>query len=73
MSKLDKIKEELNYLKVWLGVFIVAAMALIGWLAEHIDNNFKSYLAIASVAALSVAVVLTHRKIIAKIEETEDM
>lgn len=73
MSRLDKIKEELNYLKVWLGVFIVAAMALIGWLAEHIDNNFKSYLAILSVAALSVAVVLTHRKIVAKIEETEDM
>ena len=73
MSKLDKIKEELNYLKVWLGVFIVAAMALISWLAEHIDNNFKNYLAIASVAAISVAIVLTHRKIISKIEETEDM
>jgi small basic protein len=73
LSKLDKIKGELNYPKVWLGVFIVAATALIGWLAEHIDNNFKNYLAIASVAALSVAVVLTHCKIIAKIEETEDM
>lgn len=51
----------------------MAAMALISWLAEHIDNNFKSYLAIASVAAISVAIVLTHRKIISKIEETEDM
>jgi len=73
VSKLDKIKEQLNYLKVWLGVFIVAAMAIIGWLAEHIDNNPKSYLAIISVAALSVAIVLTHRKILAKIEETEEM
>ena len=73
MGKLDKIKAELNYLKVWLGVFIVAAMALIGWLAEHIDNNPKSYLALASVVALSMAIVLTHRKIVSKIEETENM
>ena len=73
MSKLDKIKEELNYLKVWLGVFIVAAITLIGWLAEHLGSNIKSYLAISFVAALSVAIVLTHRKIISKIEETEEM
>jgi hypothetical protein len=30
MSKIDKIKERINYLKVWLGIFVVTNIGLIG-------------------------------------------
>jgi hypothetical protein len=39
MSKIDKIKERVNYLKVWLGIFVVTNIGLIGWLAEHYDES----------------------------------
>lgn len=73
MSKLDKIKEELNYLKVWLGVFIVIAISVISWLSEHLANDARSYLAIIILVGLSIAIFFSHRKIIAKIDETEEL
>jgi len=72
MGKLDKIKEELNYLKVWLGVFIVIAVSIISWISEHLANDIRSYLAITILMGLSIAIFFSHRKIIAKIDETEE-
>jgi hypothetical protein len=38
MSELDGAKEEIAYLKLWLGIMIVTGISLIGWLL----NNFPS-------------------------------
>jgi hypothetical protein len=38
MSKLDGLKEELAYLKLWLGIMIITGISLIGWLL----TNFQS-------------------------------
>lgn len=73
MGKLDKIKEELNYLKVWLGVFIVIAVSIISWLSEHLTNDIRSYLAVNILIVLSIAIFISHRKIISKINETEEL
>lgn len=73
MGKLDKIKEQLNYLKVWLGVFIVISLSIISWLSTHITNDVRSYLAITLLILLSVAILISHRKILAKIDETEEL
>jgi len=29
MAKIDEIKEELNYLKVWLGIIVITTIGLI--------------------------------------------
>ena len=34
---MDEIKEELNYLKVWLGIIVLTTIGLIGWLLNHYD------------------------------------
>lgn len=38
MSKLDVAKEEIAYLKLWLGIVIVTDISLMGWLL----GNFRS-------------------------------
>jgi len=38
MSDLDGAKEEIAYLKLWLGIMIVTGIGLIGWLI----NNFRT-------------------------------
>ncbi len=38
MSELDGVKEEIAYLKLWLGIMIVTGISLIGWLL----GNFRS-------------------------------
>ena len=38
MSEVDGIKEEIAYLKLWLGIMIVTGVSLIGWLL----GNFRS-------------------------------
>jgi hypothetical protein len=73
MSKIDKIKERINYLKVWLGIFVVTDIGFIGWLAEHynigIPKVITSFLSIIIITAL---VVFIHRKINSKIDELEE-
>jgi hypothetical protein len=38
MSKLDVAKEQIAYLKLWLGILIVTDISLMGWLL----GNFRS-------------------------------
>jgi hypothetical protein len=33
MAELDGVKEELVYLRLWLGIMVVAEIGLLGWLA----------------------------------------
>jgi len=35
MAKIDEIKEELNYLKVWLGIIVLTTIGLISWLLNN--------------------------------------
>lgn len=74
MSKIDKIKERINYLKVWLGIFVVTNIGLIGWLAEHYsDGILKAIAAFISIMTITVLVLLVHRKINNKIDELEEL
>jgi len=74
MSKIDKIKERINYLKVWLGIFVVTNIGLIGWLAENYDvSKVKSISAFIAIIMITVLVLLVHKKINSKIDELEDL
>ncbi len=74
MSKIDKLKERINYLKVWLGIFVVTNIGLIGWLAEHYADGIpKAIVAFISIMTITVLVLLVHRKINNKIDELEEL
>ena len=35
---LDRLKEQLVYLRLWLGIVVVAEISLIGWLASAVET-----------------------------------
>ncbi len=55
MAEIDEIKEELNYLKVWLGIIVITVISLISWLI----NNYETSSMIKSVSDMIAIVILT--------------
>ena len=37
MAKIDVIKEKINYLKVWLGIFVATLIGLVGWIGANYE------------------------------------
>ena len=71
MSQLDGLREELAYLKIWLGIVAVSDISLVGW---TFANFFSAELplgvgAMMAVAVLTFAGVVVHRLIRVRIEE----
>ena len=71
MSELDRIKEQLVYLRFWQGIMVVADISLVGWLASTGDTATHTLLsfAVAVVVVLSLGIFLLHRKIERRIEQ----
>lgn len=65
MSELDVAKEEIAYLKVWLGILVITDISTFGWLISNIDTASALLLwaAVIAVAALTVGIFLLHRRI----------
>lgn len=74
MSELDHIREEIAYLKFWLGIVVVTAISLAGWLLSSSDAAapYTVFFAVVGLILLSAGIVFLHRRIerrIAKIKE----
>lgn len=71
MSQLDRLKEQLAYLKFWLGIVVVTHISLIGWLISAFEVADRTILGLAlgGVALLSLIIVRLHRQIERRIEE----
>ncbi|NOT11501.1 MAG: hypothetical protein HOP23_06695 [Methylococcaceae bacterium] len=75
MSKLDRAKEQIAYLKLWLGILVATIISLTGWLI----SNFQSVhwlLVFAAVFALSIisfAGYSIHKRIEEKIALLEEL
>ena len=52
MPELDALKEELAYLRLWLGMLAVTHISLIGWTASSVET------ASARLLTLAVAVII---------------
>ncbi len=70
MSELDLAKEQIAYLKVWLGILVITDISLLGWLASNISKAEKVLLVVGIVAAIvsTIGVFLIHRRIARRIE-----
>ena len=71
MSELERLKERLVYLRLWLGIVVVAEISLIGWIASAVDSASTRLLLLASVTAilLGLGIYLLHRHIERRIDE----
>jgi len=52
MSELDVVKEKINYLKVWLGIFVVTLISLVGWVVTNYETVSLERLGVSYVAIL---------------------
>jgi hypothetical protein len=74
MSELDHLREEVAYLKFWLGIVVVTDISLAGWLLSSSDTAapYTVYFAVVGLILLSAGIVVLHRRIerrIARIKE----
>jgi hypothetical protein len=75
MSELDRLKEEIAHLRMWLGILVVTDIGLIGWTVSSYGSakNLLIILAANAIIAVTVAVVIVNRKIEATIERLRDL
>lgn len=70
MSELDVAKEQIAYLKVWLGILVVTDISVFGWLISNLGTAAAPLLwsAVTAVVALTAGILLLHRRIQGHIE-----
>jgi hypothetical protein len=75
MSELDKLKETITQLRLWLGIFVVTDISLIGWVAANYEpaKNLLIVLASLAIIILTGMVIIFNRKIEAAIERLGDL
>jgi len=75
MSDLDVAKEEIAYLKVWLGILVVTDISTFGWLISNVAEAITLLLwaAVIAVAGLSVGIFLLHRLIKRRIQSLKEL
>lgn len=75
MSKLDLAKEQIAYLKLWLGILVAVVVSLTGWLV----SNFETVHWLLAASATFALVIIgyagygIHRRIEAKIKLLEEL
>ena len=75
MSKLDKIKEEIGWLKVIFSVLIAVDISLIAWLTQNFDkaNVVLLVLSVVVVAIMTIAIIWINLSAYRKIDELEEL
>ena len=75
MSKIDKTKESIGYLKVVFSIFIAIDVSLVAWLFQHSAqlNNIKLILGTLTTVLITFAIIVLNKKILEKIDTLEDM
>ena len=70
MPELDALKEELAYLRLWLGMLAVTHISLIGWTASSVETASARLLtlAVAVIIVLGTNVFLLNRLIERRID-----
>ena len=71
MPRLDKLKEELGWLKVVFGIFIATDLSIIAWLVQKYETQSEILSIISGIAivVITFAVIRVNRIAYKKIDE----
>ena len=71
MSETDRVKEQLTYLRFWLGIMVVTEITLAGWLitAPVSGNPTLWFIGAFGAIVLGVGIVLVHRQVEHRIDQ----
>ena len=75
MSELDVAKEQIAYLKFWLGIFVVSDISLFGWVLSNVGSAtlLLVFGGCFAIVATTVGIVLLHRRIERQIESLREL
>ena len=75
MATLDRVKEEVSYLRIWQGIFTVSGISLAGWLLSAGDSvpTLSYALALVGVLLLGLSGLILHHQIASRIREMEKL
>ena len=77
MSRNERIKESLGWMKVIFGILSAIDVALIGWIANNYDkinmDHAKIYLASIIAIVVAFAIIAINKKAIKKLDELEKL
>jgi hypothetical protein len=75
MSELDHLREEVAYLKFWLGIVVVTDISLAGWLLSSSDTAapYTVFFAVTGLILLSAGIVVLHRRIERRISRIKEL
>ena len=75
VPQLDGLKEDSVYLRLWLGIMVVAEISLIGWFASALETATSGLLslAIVGIMLLATGIFLLHRLIERRIEQIRSL
>ena len=75
MSKTDKLKEEIGWLKVVFGILVATDISIIAWMAQNYNKAPSFLLVICAVGILSVTIgiVWVNKAAYCKIDELEEL
>ena len=75
MSKADRLKEEIGWLKVAFGIAVAIDVSLVAWVAQNYETATPVVIVTAVIAAvvLAVMIVLINRRAFRRIEALEDV
>jgi membrane protein YdbS with pleckstrin-like domain len=75
MSKIDRVKEVIGWLKVAFGALIAIDVSMIAWLAQNVstaDTGLK-VLAIIGIAVVTIGIVWVNHAAFRRIAQLEDL
>ena len=75
MSKLDRAKEQVAYLKLWLGILVAIVISLTGWLISNFQAVHQVLVFAATLASFIVSFTgyRIHKRIEEKIALLEEL
>lgn len=71
MPQLDATKEEIAYLKLWLGIAVVTDISLSAWAFNNFRSTPRLFFggAVVLIVGITYGCIMLHRRVNAKIEE----
>ena len=74
MSELDVIKEQIAYLKLWLGILVVTDISLVGWFISNISITSRVLIfgALIGIILVTFGIILIHKRIERHIESLKE-
>ncbi|MFH1097211.1 MAG: hypothetical protein ABH886_04305 [Candidatus Desantisbacteria bacterium] len=75
MTKIDKLKEEIGWLKIIFGILIATDISIVAWIVQNYEkvNQFLLTICIVTILLITIATIWMNRVAYRKIDKLEEL